>query len=93
MAGKKGLTAEQAAQLSERSGKGGDVFKGLPAVTSPRKAPNAAHKKLKAGVAKALEDAGMGKGVHLAFRYYKNLDVAGAGCGCGCGTAKKKKKK
>jgi hypothetical protein len=91
MAGKKGLTAEQAAQLSERSGKGD--FKALPAVTSPRKAPNAAHKKLKAGVQKALKDAGMGKGVHLAFRYYKNLDVAGAGCGCGCGTTKKKKKK
>jgi hypothetical protein len=93
MAGKKGMTAEQAAQLSERTGKGSDTFKGLPAVTSPRQIPNAAHKKLKAGVQKALKASGMGKGVHLAFRYYKNLDVAGAGCGCGCGTAKKKKKK
>jgi hypothetical protein len=93
MAGKKGLTAEQAAQYGERSGRGKDVFKALPGVTSPRKIPNAAHRKLKAGVQKALKDAGLGKGVHLAFRYYKNLDVAGAGCGCGCGTAKKKKKK
>jgi hypothetical protein len=91
MAGKTGLTSEQAAQLHERSAKG--VFKALPGVTSPRGAPNAAHRKLKAGVQKALKDAGLGKGVHLAFRYYRNLDVAGAGCGCGCGTAKKKKKK
>jgi hypothetical protein len=93
MAGKKGLTTEQAAQFAERSGRGKDVFKALPGVTSPRKAPHAAHRKLKAGVQKALKDSGLGKGVHLAFRYYKNLDVAGAGCGCGCGTAKKKKKK
>jgi hypothetical protein len=93
MAGKKGLTGEQAAQYGERSGKNKDVFKPLPGVTSPRPAPNAAHRKLKKGIQKAVKDAGLGKGVHLAFRYYKNLDVAGAGCGCGCGTAKKKKKK
>jgi hypothetical protein len=91
MAGKAGMTAEQAAQLHERSAKG--TYKGLPGVTSPRKVQNAAQRKLKAGVQKALKESGLGKGVHVAFRYYKNLDVAGAGCGCGCGTAKKKKKK
>ena len=32
MAAKKGLTADQAAQLAERSGKGNDVFKPLPGV-------------------------------------------------------------
>jgi hypothetical protein len=92
MAGKKGLTGEQAAQYADRSAKG-NTFKPLPGVASPRAVPNAAHRKLKSGIQKALKDAGLAKGVHLAFRYYKNLDVAGAGCGCGCGTAKKKKKR
>ncbi len=92
MAGTKGLSGEKAARYAERSGKG-NVFKPLPGVASPHDAPTAEHRKLKSGIQKALKDAGLAKRVHLAFRYYKNLDVAGAGCGCGCGTAKKKKKK
>jgi len=91
MARVSGLTGAEAAKLATPAK--GRVFPALPGVASPRKSANAAHRKLKKGIQKAVKDAGLQQKVFLEFRYYKNLDVVHPDCGCGCGTAHKKKPK